>query len=476
MPAARMAAESRTKPEAVHARGMSIVNVTVASNVAQAGTSAGGTSWHGVWRRHRQQLSPKIPPWWWTTPWLPTTRRRPVRALTIEANGPDFYGPAATALNNLISDASGITTGFTGNGNQLGPSVTVVPGLASSLANNGGPTLTLALAANSTARGAGSVAAANAFSLTTDQRGTGFSRIVSGAVDIGAYETQSLAVTPSGTTNTFTVGSTAVAVDSGVTVSFSGADLTGATVTISSGTLQTGDTLHFTNQNGITGSYASGVLTLSGSATPAQYQTALQSVTFSTTSTNTTTRAISIVAADNSLSSTAAAESVKVALATPAAPVVTPSGTTNTFTVGSSAVAVDSAVTVTFSGADLTGATVTISSGTLQTGDTLHFTNQNGITGSFRQWRADPERQCHAGPIPDRLAIGHVLHDQHEHHDPGNLDRCRGQRAIQHRRRRKRQGGAGHPGRARRDAIGHDQHLYGGQLGSGGRLGRHGYL
>ena len=89
-----------------------------------------------------------------------------------------------------------------------------------------------------------------------------------------------------------------MAVDSGVMVSSSDADLTGATVTISSGTLQSGDTLNFTNQNGITGSYSGGVLTLSGSATPAQYQTALRSVTFSTTSTNTTTRSISIVALD----------------------------------------------------------------------------------------------------------------------------------------------------------------------------------
>ena len=108
-------------------------------------------------------------------------------------------------------------------------------------------------------------------------------------------------VTPSGTTNTFTVGGSAVAVDSGVTVSSSDTDLTGATVTISSGTLQSGDTLHFTNQNGISGSYSGGVLTLSGSATPAQYQTALQSVTFSTTSSNTTTRSLSIVALDNAL-------------------------------------------------------------------------------------------------------------------------------------------------------------------------------
>ena len=87
-----------------------------------------------------------------------------------------------------------------------------------------------------------------------------------------------------------------MAVDAGMTGSPSASDLTGATVTISADTLQSGDMLNFTNQNGITGSYSGGVLTLSGSATPAQYQAALQSVTFSTTSTNTTTRAISIVA------------------------------------------------------------------------------------------------------------------------------------------------------------------------------------
>ena len=49
-----------------------------------------------------------------------------------------------------------------------------------------------------------------------------------------------------------------MAVDSGVTVTSHDTDLTGATVTISAGTLQTGDTLNFTNQNGITGSYSSG--------------------------------------------------------------------------------------------------------------------------------------------------------------------------------------------------------------------------
>ena len=58
------------------------------------------------------------------------------------------------------------------------------------------------------------------------------------------------------------------AIDPSITVSSHDTDVTGATVTISAGTLKSGDTLNFTNTAQITGSYASGVLTLTGSATP----------------------------------------------------------------------------------------------------------------------------------------------------------------------------------------------------------------
>ncbi len=58
--------------------------------------------------------------------------------------------------------------------------------------------------------------------------------------------------------------------------------LSGAAVSIGTGFLA-GDTLNFTNQNGITGSYnaATGVLMLSGTASLANYQAALDSITFS---------------------------------------------------------------------------------------------------------------------------------------------------------------------------------------------------
>ena len=67
------------------------------------------------------------------------------------------------------------------------------------------------------------------------------------------------------------------------------ANLSGATVAISTG-FSAGDLLSFANQNGITGAYnaASGVLTLSGTATVAQYQAALRSVGYSSSSDNPT--------------------------------------------------------------------------------------------------------------------------------------------------------------------------------------------
>ncbi|HTU24002.1 MAG TPA: hypothetical protein VMF30_01315, partial [Pirellulales bacterium] len=119
-------------------------------------------------------------------------------------------------------------------------------------------------------------------------------------------------VTPSGTTSSYNLGKSPVAVDSGLSVSSTETDLTGATLTIAMNTLAVDDLLNFTAQNGITGSYANGVLTLTGSATVAQYQAALDSVTFSTTSTLLGTRSISVVVDAGSLASAPVTENVGV--------------------------------------------------------------------------------------------------------------------------------------------------------------------
>ena len=91
-------------------------------------------------------------------------------------------------------------------------------------------------------------------------------------------------MTSGGTPASYTVGGSAVAVDSGVkVVTGTDADITSAAMVLTNP--QSGDTLNFTSQNGITGSYSSGTLTLSGTATVADYQTALQCVTFSSSNT-----------------------------------------------------------------------------------------------------------------------------------------------------------------------------------------------
>jgi hypothetical protein len=93
---------------------------------------------------------------------------------------------------NVNFSAAGSATGFTpsatsGNNLPFGANLNLQP-----LANNGGPTQTIALGAGSPALNAGS----NPADLLTDQRGTGFVRVSGAAADIGAFEVQQATSTP----------------------------------------------------------------------------------------------------------------------------------------------------------------------------------------------------------------------------------------------------------------------------------------
>lgn len=82
---------------------------------------------------------------------------------------------------------------------------------------------------------------------------------------------------------TYTPGSGPLTVDgTGIVNDPDGTPITGARLYFATGTLP-GDTLSFTPQAGITGSFASGTLTLTGTATAADYQTVLQSVQYYST-------------------------------------------------------------------------------------------------------------------------------------------------------------------------------------------------
>lgn len=97
-------------------------------------------------------------------------------------------------------------------------------------------------------------------------------------------------VATAGATLAYTENGNATAIDNTITLSDADdTEIVGATVSISNNFV-TGDTLGFSDQNGISGSYNSstGVLTLSGTATLAHYQAALRTVTYSSTSDNPT--------------------------------------------------------------------------------------------------------------------------------------------------------------------------------------------
>ncbi len=114
-------------------------------------------------------------------------------------NGDGAVTISATSVKTVSSIIAGnygvaleiFATTLTGNSNIIGSADVALPGDTIKadpqlhfLADNGGPTRTLALAATSPAIDAGD----NPLNLPTDQRGTGFPRVVGKAPDIGAFE------------------------------------------------------------------------------------------------------------------------------------------------------------------------------------------------------------------------------------------------------------------------------------------------
>jgi hypothetical protein len=132
-----------------------------------------------------------------------------VQSTIIAANtddsgtAPDVSGTIALIDHSLVGDnkGSGLTEAQTPdvNGNLIGSSSGsgVIDPKLGPLANNGGPTQTMALLIGSPAYNTGS----NPAALTTDQRGAGFPRTLGGLTDIGAFEMTPDITPPSVTIN-----------------------------------------------------------------------------------------------------------------------------------------------------------------------------------------------------------------------------------------------------------------------------------
>jgi Bacterial Ig domain/CARDB len=155
--------------------------------------------------------------------------------------------------------------------------------------------------------------------------------------------------------------------------------LTGASVAITAN-FAGGDELVFANTLGITGVYntGTGVLTLSGNASVSDYQTALRSVKFKSTSGSVAQRTVSVTASDGSAQSAVVSRPIVIN-----APVVTVNSAPFSYTAGEPAKVIDAGLLLTDADSTtLSGATVSISQG-FHSGDSLAFVNQLGITGTY---------------------------------------------------------------------------------------------
>ncbi|HEX4146566.1 MAG TPA: choice-of-anchor Q domain-containing protein [Pirellulales bacterium] len=187
---------------------LSISSTTITANTAQAGTpTAGGTSGTatggGIENDYYPEaiaelILPPPPPIGFVSDGVVSINSFvPSDDLTIDntldagntaATAPDFYGAATSTDHNLIGDGTDATGFSAADGDQVGTSASPIAPRLGPLQNNGGSNLTLAPLFGSPALGAGDPAAAISAGLSTDQRG--LPRVVDGAVDVGAFETQ----------------------------------------------------------------------------------------------------------------------------------------------------------------------------------------------------------------------------------------------------------------------------------------------
>ena len=223
------------------------------------------------------------------------------------------------------------------NGNSVGPTVN---GLTASVAFSG-TTATVTVSGGVSAAVMQTLIAGLAYS-NTDESPTFGARVVTLVSlrdvgsntppndnifeNIGIFSTVNVApvndapvVTAPGAVNTFIEGAglatgTPVFVDTAFTVADTDNDnMASATISITAG-LQTGDVLSFTPQFGITDTNAAPeILALSGSATKAQWETVLRSITFATSTQDpTTSRTISIQISDGTSNSNTATKNVTI--------------------------------------------------------------------------------------------------------------------------------------------------------------------
>ena len=181
---------------------------------------------------------------------------------------------------------------------------------------------------------------------------------------------------------------TGVVVDPGVTVvDVDDTHLTAAIVTVLAGYVVGEDELLFSDQRGIAGSWdaVSGTLTLTGSATVADYEAALRSIRYrdrDDVDPSTAARTIAFTVRDGSATSAPATKAVTVTAVNDAPAIA--SGATRAYTENDPPTTIDPALALSDGdSAELIGATVAIGAGRAPGEDVLAVTAGGGIAASF---------------------------------------------------------------------------------------------
>jgi Fibronectin type III domain len=239
-----------------HTAGMSLVNVTIASNTATAGGQTGQSFGGGLDNSTSTDSALSV--------------KNTIFSGNTAATGPDVAGTVATTDHNLIDAAAGAIGFSVANGDKIGMSAVLGP-----LQNNGGSTNTLMELPGSPTIGTGDPAAATAAGLVTDQRG--FPRTFGGAIDIGAYQSNTLpapTVTNATTTeNVQTSTGLVITPNSQAATFFQITAITGGTLFLNNGTTPIANGSFITVAQGLaglkftpaTGSLVQGGFTVQGS-------------------------------------------------------------------------------------------------------------------------------------------------------------------------------------------------------------------
>lgn len=221
-----------------------------------------------------------------------------------------------------------------------------------------------------------------------------------------------------GTNLDFTEGNSPKTITSTITTAdIDNTVLMGATVTIADNYTSTEDVLAFVDAGGITGSWSSGlgVLTLTGSASKAQYQTALRSITYQNTNTvnpNTSLRRIDFRAIDWDDTSSVVSRNVNIIAINSSPTLAGISGPTLSYNEGDGALSGGFPVVITdVDDVNMESATIAITNNYFLGEDELNFVSASGITGSWDSFTGILTLTGSATKAAYQTALGNVTYE-----------------------------------------------------------------